>query len=56
VAKKSYSVPSRLIGYAVEARVHADVVEILHRGRLVQTMERIRGGHDVRIDYRHVIW
>jgi len=54
--KRIYSVPSRLIGHEVEARVHADVVEVLFRGKLVETMPRIRGEKDHRIDYRHVIW
>lgn len=54
--KRIYSVPSRLIGHEVEARVHADVVEVLFRDKLVETMPRIRGEKDHRIDYRHVIW
>jgi len=54
--KRIYSVPSRLIGHEVEARVHADVVEVLFRNKLVETMPRIRGEKDHRIDYRHVIW
>ena len=54
--RRIYSVPSRLIGHEVEARVHADVVELLYRDKLVETMPRIRGDKDHRIDYRHVIW
>jgi hypothetical protein len=56
VAKRTYSVPSRLIGHSLIARVHADFVEVFYRGKLVQTMERLRGDGDHRIDYRHVIW
>jgi hypothetical protein len=56
VGRRIYSVPSRLIGHEVEARVHADVVELLFRGKLVETMPRIRGDKGHRIDYRHVIW
>lgn len=52
---KVYSVPSRLIGHEVEVRQHADVVEVLVSGRLVETMPRLRG-EVARIDYRHVIW
>jgi hypothetical protein len=56
VAGKTYSVPSRLIGHEVEARQHPDVVEVLYRGRLVETMPRVRTEGGARIDYRHVIW
>ena len=56
VAKRTYSVPSRLIGYAVLARLHPDFVEIYYRGKLLETMERLRGKREHRIDYRHVIW
>lgn len=56
VASRTYSVPSRLIGHRVDVRQHPDVVEVYYRGRLVETMERLRGHHEHRIDYRHVIW
>jgi hypothetical protein len=53
---RTYSVPSRLIGHEIEARQHPDHVEVYYRGRLVETMPRLRGEVDHRIDYRHVIW
>jgi len=56
VGGRTYSVPSRLIGYVVEARQYAEVVEVYYRGRLVETMPRVRGEKAHRIDYRHVIW
>jgi hypothetical protein len=56
VGRRTYSVPSRLIGHEVEARQHADEVDVLFRGRLVETMPRLRGEREARIDYRHVIW
>ena len=56
VAKRVYSVPSRLIGHALEARVHPDVVEIWLGNDLLETMPRLRGSAQHRIDYRHVIW
>lgn len=56
VNRRIYSVPSRLIGHQVQVRQHADVVEVFFRGRLVQTMPRLRGEAPARIDYRHVIW
>jgi hypothetical protein len=56
VNKRIYSVPSRMIGHQVQARQYADVVEVYYRGRLVQTMPRLRGEKTARIDYRHVVW
>lgn len=56
VAGRSYSVPSRLIGHQVEARLHPDVVEVRYKGKLVETMPRLRGERTTYIDYRHIIW
>jgi len=56
VGRKTYSVPSRLIGYDIEARLHPDIVEVFYRDELVLTMPRLHGESDHRIDYRHVIW
>jgi hypothetical protein len=56
VNERTYSVPSRLKGHEVEARQFADTVEVHYRGRLVETMPRIRQGNGHRIDYRHIIW
>lgn len=56
VGGRVYSVPSRLIGHAVEVRQHADVVEVFFRGKLVESMPRVRGDRSHRIDYRHIIW
>jgi hypothetical protein len=55
-AKRTYSVPSRLIGCEVEVRQHPDVVEVWYRGKLTESMPRLRGEQYQRIDYRHVIW
>jgi hypothetical protein len=55
-AKKVYSVPSRLIGCEVEVRQYPDVVQVWYRGKLTETMPRLRGEQYHRIDYRHVIW
>jgi hypothetical protein len=55
VAHRTYSVPATLIGHTVEARVHPNVVEVRYRDQLVQTMPRLRGEDEHRIDYRHVI-
>jgi len=56
VASRAYSVPSRLIGHEVEVRQYADVLEVYYGDHLIETMPRLRGDKDVRIDYRHVIW
>jgi hypothetical protein len=52
-----YSVPSRLIGHTVEARVYADVVEVRlgDTEKPLETMPRLRGEKGHHIDYRHVI-
>jgi len=55
VKKNTYSVPARLIGERVETRSGAEVIEVWYAGTLVQTMERLRGQSNHRIDYRHVI-
>jgi len=55
VKKNTYSVPARLRGEWVEARIGAELIEVWYAGALVQTMERLRGQSKHRIDYRHVI-
>lgn len=55
VGKRTYSVPSRLIGHTVEARQHPTRVEVRYRGQVLETMPRLRGDVDHRIDYRHII-
>jgi hypothetical protein len=55
VGQGLYSVPSRLIGHTVEARLGADTVEVYVRQKLTATMPRVlKDGHF--IDYRHIIW
>lgn len=55
VAKRTYSLPSRLIGHTVEVRLHAQEVEVRYRDRPLVTMPRLLGTRTARIDYRHVI-
>jgi hypothetical protein len=55
VGGRAYSVPSRLIGHKLTVRQHADVVEVNYKGQLVETMPRLRGSVETRIDYRHII-
>lgn len=56
IGGRTYSVPSRLIGHRLEVRQHAEVLEISYRGRHLETMPRLHGKREVRIDYRHIIW
>jgi hypothetical protein len=50
-----YSVPSRLIGERVEARLYLDRVEVWYGQQRVEVMPRLRGRHKYRVDYRHII-
>src|SRR6516165_4015142 len=43
VKKNTYSVPARLIGEVVEARIAAETIEVWYAGERVQQMERLRG-------------
>ena len=55
VANRTYSVPSRLIGTVVDARVYADHIEVYYKEHLVESMERLHGTGEAQIDYRHII-
>lgn len=52
----AYSVPSRLMGELVRARVFEDKIEVYYADKLELACERLRGRNLHRIDYRHVIW
>ena len=55
VAKRTYSVPSRLIGKEVQIRLYADWVEMYYKGHLVERMERVSREREAHVNYRHVI-
>jgi hypothetical protein len=55
-ASRTYSVPSRLIGCTVTVHRHANHIDVLYKGQLVERLPRLRGEHWSRIDYRHIIW
>ena len=55
VDRNTYSVPSRLIGEQVEARLTIDRVEVWYGQRKVEEMPRLRGRRKHRVDYRHII-
>jgi hypothetical protein len=50
-----YSVPSRLKGEWLEARVGLETIEVWYAQELQLTVPRLRGQDKHRIDYRHVI-
>jgi hypothetical protein len=56
VSRNTYSVPSRLIGERVRARIHDDRVEVFYGGQHQLTVERLLGSNGHRINYRHIIW
>ena len=55
VANKVYSVPARLIGEQLTARLYAERVELHYGGKLVARHERALGKQAGRVDYRHVV-
>ena len=55
VVNRTYSVPSRLIGMEVNVRLYADHIEVYYKERLMESMERIHGTGEARIDYRHIV-
>ena len=50
-----YSVPSRLIGETVEARIKHDSIEIRYAQKKIDEFQRLRGKKKHRIEYRHII-
>jgi hypothetical protein len=55
VERNIYSVPARLIGEHVEARIYAETVEVWYGQRKEEVAPRLRGRHKHHINYRHVI-
>jgi hypothetical protein len=55
VLRNTYSVPSRLIGQTLTVRVRAEVLELYLGARKLESLPRVRGQHQQRIDYRHLI-
>ena len=56
VKKNVYTVPSRLIGERVIARVYEDMIHVLYAGKLQLEVERLKGSGGKCINYRHIIW
>jgi len=55
ISNNAYSVPARLIGEYVEARIGVEEIEVWYADTLVQRMPRLRGQNKHQIDYRHII-
>jgi Mu transposase-like protein len=55
VKHNTYSVPARLCGEEVEARIGLEEIEVWYAGQCVQRMPRLRGQDKHHIDYRHII-
>jgi hypothetical protein len=55
VQKNVYSVPTGLIGHRVTVRIHEWHLDIYYGTRLVETLPRLIGEKQHRVNYRHVI-
>ncbi len=55
IKKITYSVPSRLIGSELKARVYEDHIDLFSGTDLVYSMSRVLGDRGVIINYRHII-
>ncbi len=56
VLENTYSVPSRLIGSVLTARVRAEHLELYQGTAKLDTLPRLVGKGGCRIDYRHLSW
>jgi hypothetical protein len=55
VQKKAYSVPTSLIGRRVTVRIHEWHLEVYYQSHLVDTLPRLVGDKQHRVNYRHVV-
>jgi len=55
VGGNTYSLPGRLIGEKVDVHVGAEALDVWHGARKIDTLPRLRGRGQHRVDYRHVI-
>ena len=53
--RNTYSVPSRLIGHTLTARIRAETIELYLGATRLETLPRLRGQHQQSIDYRHLM-
>ena len=55
ILHKTYSVNSRLIGEMVEVRVYVQHLQVWYGQKHIDTLPRLRGEGECRINYRHII-
>ena len=55
VLGRIYSVPSRLVGHEVLAKLYADELKVFYASELMEHCPRIRQEDGHRIDYRHIV-
>ena len=55
VQKNSYSVPTSLIGHHVAVHIHEWHLEVYYQSQLMETLPRLLGKNQHRVNYRHVI-
>jgi len=55
VKRNTYSVDSRLIGEPVTVRLYGEHLDIFYGQKRIERIPRLRGEHQHRIDYRHII-
>lgn len=55
IKKITYSVPSRLIGSKLKAKIYENIIELYDGANLVHRMPRALGDRGQVIDYRHII-
>ncbi len=55
VLKKTYSVPTSLIGKEVTVYIHEWSLDVYYAGQLVDTLPRLIGQKSHRVNYRHLI-
>jgi hypothetical protein len=55
IKKVTYSVPSRLIGADLKAKIYENHIELFSGADLVHSMSRVLGDRGLIIDYRHII-
>lgn len=51
----TYSVPSRLIGSRLKAKIYEHKIDLCSGNKTVHSIERVRGHRNIIIDYRHII-
>lgn len=55
VRKNVYSVDSRLIGHLVKVRLYSEKLDVLYGQQVIQSVPRLRGSGNHKINYRHII-